>query len=81
MTKEWQESFKHSVRNHLVQKFVQEVFPNADPSATMDNRMRNLVAYAKRVECDMYKKANSKLEYYHMLAVKVYEVQKEIGEL
>lgn len=78
--KEWHHACNDELRMHLVQKFLYAIFPCPDMAAVQDRRMANLVAYAKMVEANLFTLANSREEYYRLLAVKIYKILKELEE-
>ena len=59
--KEWHADVPLAHRKNFVSKIVQEMIPSPDSQAMLDQRMHNLVAYAKKVESDMFGMANSRV--------------------
>jgi hypothetical protein len=68
------------MRKHLVQKIIQTIFPTHDHNIYRDPRLSNLVNYAIKTECEMYEQAKDQEEYFHLLAERIYKIQKEFED-
>ena len=51
-----------------------------DQSIYRDPRLSNLVNYAIKTECEMYEQAKDQEEYFHLLAERIYKIQKEFED-
>ncbi len=78
--KPWHEKITNDMRRHLVQKIIQTIFPTQDHNIYKDPRLANLVNYAVKTECQMYEEAHDQEEYFHLLAERIYKIQKEFED-
>ncbi len=78
--KAWHDNITSDMRKHLVQKIIQTIFPTQDHNIYRDPRLANLVGYAIKTECEMYEQAKDQEEYFHLLAERIYKIQKEFED-
>jgi hypothetical protein len=77
---DWHKLVTQELRNNLASKLIYAIFPSPGATATQDPRLHDLITYARNVEKEMFEVANDREEYYHLLAEKVYKIQKELQE-
>ncbi|KAH7711530.1 bromodomain protein [Aphelenchoides avenae] len=76
--KEWHASITQELRHHMVAKLVKAVFPSPALATLPDAKAKHLVSYARKAEKEMFEVADDKEEYYHLLALKIYKIEKEV---
>ncbi|XP_044018391.1 histone acetyltransferase p300-like [Aphidius gifuensis] len=79
-TEERHQSVTPDIRNDIVQKLIKLLSSAPESHAMFDNELHNSVAYAIKAENDIYEMANSRFEYYHLLAQKIYKIQNELED-
>lgn len=76
-TNDW--PITNDLRNRSVHMFLQAICPK-DLAYMQNERIHHWAAYVKRVERDMYEKANSQTEYYHLLEIKILQIKNGVGK-
>lgn len=77
-SKDWHQSVSQDLRQGLIHKIVQTIFPTIDIDMARDSRVDNLFAYAEQIENEMYNLANSKEEYYLLLVEEIYKFKTKL---
>jgi hypothetical protein len=67
---------------HLVQKIAQTIIPQTQTTedTLKDKRMISLLEYASKTEFEMYEQAKDQEEYFHLLAERIYKIQKDLED-
>lgn len=76
----WRALITTGLRNYIVDKLVQAIFTTSNPEILQDSRMLRLRTYAENVEREMFIISTSRTEYYHSLALKIYNIKKQLEE-
>lgn len=77
--KDWHKSISSDTRNRFIDKLVQTLFPSSD-SMVMPHRQMPMIVFVKKFEGDAFEKADSKSEYYHLMAKEAVKIKKELEE-
>lgn len=73
---DWHHFITHDLRSHLIEKQIAEMFPIHYRGS--DEHICHVVEYTKKCESDIFKMANSKIEYYYLLSNKICQIQNEL---
>lgn len=77
-TRDWRSFITNECRDHFICKIVLAIFPTPEPADMLDERMHNLVAFAKKVEVEVCEMANSMTHYHYLLAQRILQIQNEV---
>ncbi|CAD6219376.1 GSCOCG00004940001-RA-CDS [Cotesia congregata] len=80
VVKEWHQSLTLDLRIHFIIDIVKRILTPNNRMVFFDDRVHNSYRYAIKVERDMYESANSRSEYMHLLAEKIYSITKGLEE-
>ncbi|XP_003391285.2 PREDICTED: uncharacterized protein LOC100640013, partial [Amphimedon queenslandica] len=78
--KAWHAEVNLDLRNHLIKKLVEAIYPVPNPNSMHDSSVKSLFQYAVKVENMMFENASSREDYYQKIAEKIYRVRKELDE-
>lgn len=78
--KDWHKSITSDTRNRFIDKLVQTLFLTRDPMVMPHQRMP-IIVFVKKFEGDAFEKADSKSEYYHLMAKQAVKIKKELEEM
>ncbi|KAF8359285.1 hypothetical protein PRIPAC_94280, partial [Pristionchus pacificus] len=72
----------NDLRHHLAGKLLQAILPSPDRIDVNDQRTNDLdlIQYSRKVEKKIFETADDREEYYHVLAEKIYKLQKEMRD-
>ena len=77
-TKQWQLTITLDNRNHIIHKVFQSIFYTTNLLEMLNKTLRNIVIFARTMEKMTFEAADSTLEYYHLLATKMHQLQKTL---
>lgn len=76
-TKEWHDSIKANYRNHVINEFVQAILP---PLNRRKRSYKDFILDTKKIEGDIYERANSENEYHRLIAENIYKLHRKMKE-
>lgn len=74
---DWRDSTPDDLRNTMVNRIVNAIFPFNDPVMMQDARMRNIITYAKGEENDLFIEAKSSSDYHRLVDMRIYRIEQE----